>query len=54
MLFLLIINCLAGYFQGGKFTRIELFLAFQGVTNRHRLLGAPIESTHFKDNIFMN
>ena len=34
-----------GIFLGGKFSRIELFLAFQGeiFMNHHALLGAPIE-----------
>ena len=42
--------CIFSYFQGKKFLRAELFLAFQGeiFTNCHGLLRTPIEKQTFR------
>ena len=38
---------IVGYFRGRKFSRIELFSAFQR-ENFHKSSGVPIESKHFE------
>ena len=41
---------IVGYFQGGKFPRIELSQLFKGKNfkNRHRLFRVPTEKKHFE------
>ena len=48
--------CIAGYFRGGKFLRIELSQLFKGkiFTNCHRLCRVPTEKKHFEGKIFTN
>ena len=49
--------CIAGYFRGGKFSRIELFPAFQG-ENFSRIVTDckeyTLKSKHFEGKTFMD